>query len=294
MIRARLAGSRGGLAALSVCLLLVATTEAVAQAVPRSLQVNGRTRTYNLHVPPSYTGKSPVPLVLVLHGWGGSGRGIETGSQFTAKANQEGFIVAYPNALGFPSTWSYGWGASNRDPAEDVAFFTQLLDSLEAEFVLDSRRVFIAGISDGGSMAHYLAAVLPQRVSAVAVVAGAVGSYKHGDLLQAPPPAQPVPVVIIHGLRDRIVPFDGGPWGTLLIPMVSVPHSTLFWILANSCDPDPAVEINPDGTVLTATFAGDAAVRLHVILDGAHEWFRRPTFDATDAIWDFFATVTRP
>jgi polyhydroxybutyrate depolymerase len=285
-----------GLATLAVCALLVCGGETAAQTTLRNLQVGTRTRSYYLHVPPSYSGETAMPLVLVLHGWAGNGRAIENASGFSTRADRDGFLVAYPNAQGFPSAWGYGWGSSDFDPAEELAFFALLLDTLESEYVIDPDRIYVAGISDGANMTHLLGAVFADRLAGVATVAGAVGSYRFGDLLEAPPPVAPIPVLIIHGLLDRIVPYDGGPWGTIFIPMASVAQTTAFWVAANGCNPKPTTEVSDDERVVTDTFfdgKGGSVVRLCTVVDGGHEWFRRPTFNATDVIWDFFQSAAR-
>ncbi len=296
MVPSPFARSSWGLAAFTVCALLGWCGDVAAQSTLHNLRVGTRTRSYYLHVPPSYSGESAVPLVLVLHGWAGNGRAIENASGFSAKADREGFLVAYPNAQGFPSAWGYGWGSSDFDPAEELAFFTLLLDTLEFEYFIDPERIYLAGISDGANMAHLLAAVFADRLAGVATIAGTVGSYRFGDLLEAPPPVAPVPVLLIHGLLDQVVPYDGGPWGTIFIPMVSVAHTTAFWVTANGCNPKPAREVSADGRVVAETYTGgegNAAVVLCTVLDGRHEWFRRPTFDATDVIWAFFNQMAR-
>ena len=235
-----------------------------------------------------------MPLVLALHGWGGAGWVIELGSGFSTKADQEGFLVVYPNAGNLPTMWNYGFGPSNADPEQDIAFFHQLLDELEAEFNLASDRLFLAGISDGGCMAHFLGSALSGRLRAVAVVGGAVGSYKYEELLMTPPPKYPVSMLILHGLRDRFIPYDGGPWGTAAIPWTSVEQAVGFWVTVNGCDPKPTRETSRDGRVITDTYAGGvkgAVVQLCTLRDWGHEWFQRPQFNATNVIWEFFASL---
>jgi poly(3-hydroxybutyrate) depolymerase len=58
----------------------------------------GRKRDYNLHIPPGYDGSKPMPLVVVMHGWGQDAERIAEVSGMSEKADREGFIVAYPNA----------------------------------------------------------------------------------------------------------------------------------------------------------------------------------------------------
>src|SRR5690349_16128597 len=67
-----------------------------------ALLMNGSHRSYTVHVPPSYDGKQAVPLVVVLHGRGSSGEEAERSFGMDEIADREGFLVAYPDALGGP------------------------------------------------------------------------------------------------------------------------------------------------------------------------------------------------
>lgn len=296
MVPAMPVRTRWGPTALAVCCLLAWGGDVAAQSTLHTLRVGTRTRSYNLYVPPSYAGESAVPLVVVLHGWAGNGRAMEIGTGFSALADRAGFIVAYPNALGFPAVWNYGWGPSNGDPELDVAFFDQLFDSLESDYFIDPNRIFVTGVSDGASMTHFLGAVLSHRITAIAPVAGAAGSYKYGDLLEMPPPKHPVSVVLIHGFLDPIFPWEGGPWGGFLIPAVSVPHSTGLWVTANGCDPKPVTRVSKDERVIEETFLGGvngSFVRRYTLVDAYHNWYRRPGFDSAEVIWQSLAELVR-
>src|SRR5512138_3379955 len=61
-----------------------------------SVTHDGITRTYLLHVPPGYSAARRVPLVIGLHGYTATAAAFEGQSGFSAKADQEGFLVAYP------------------------------------------------------------------------------------------------------------------------------------------------------------------------------------------------------
>lgn len=64
-----------------------------------SILVNGLERTYLVHVPAAYKPQTPLPLVLMLHGGGGTGKAAAWEMEWTAKAEKEGFLVVFPNAL---------------------------------------------------------------------------------------------------------------------------------------------------------------------------------------------------
>ncbi len=161
--------------------------------VPHTLEVDGITRSYHLHVPPAL-GPAPAPLVLVFHGGGGTGPGTERLTRFTALADREGFLVAFPE--GIEKNWNDGReftsSRAHRDHVDDVAFVTALVDAIGRAHAVDPRRVYATGISNGGIFSHYLAAHLSARLAAIAPVVGGIADPPEAWLR----PEQPVSVSI--------------------------------------------------------------------------------------------------
>src|SRR6476661_4640660 len=123
-------------------LLLLALVPAVMVPSPgdhsRTLRVGGVERHYVVHIPrPARRGR--LPLVVVLHGAGGSGRGVAAGTGFSAEADRRGFVAVYPD--GIDGGWSDGRGP---DAADDVAFMRTLLDTLAGELRTDPDRIYAA------------------------------------------------------------------------------------------------------------------------------------------------------
>ncbi len=123
----------------------------------RTLTHGGWTRTYRLHVPPSYRAGMPAPLLLNLHGGGGNAAQQERMSGLSAKADSEGFILVTPD--GIPSlvirsmeTWNAGncCGRAKRVTADDVGFVRSIIDAVSAELCVDPRRVYATGLSKAG------------------------------------------------------------------------------------------------------------------------------------------------
>ncbi|MCE9581440.1 MAG: hypothetical protein K8T20_02870 [Planctomycetes bacterium] len=121
-----------------------------------------RERVYRLYVPPVLS-PGPRPLVVVLHGGGGSGRQMERFLEFDALADKEGFLVAYPSGL--DNGWNDGRETasvqSQADHIDDGAFVTAMLDEIARQHPVDPARVYATGISNGGFFAHYLANRFP-------------------------------------------------------------------------------------------------------------------------------------
>ena len=254
----------------------------------QSITINEVHRFYNLHIPSNYEPGVPVPLIINLHGRGGTAFGQDQLSFMTAKAEQEGFIVVTPQAPGSPATW---WPAPGPNGQEDLDFFKGLIAHLESQLSIDPARIYVTGFSNGGAMANWLGCNLSEKIAAIAPVAGA-----HPQMSTCEP-GHPVAVIVFHGQEDRIVPYLGD--GGYLPP---VPAWSAAWAYRNGCDPNPAMDA-PLKTVTRQTWqecAGNATVMLYSIDGGRHDWpgsgfgpgpyleDLAPDVYATDLIWDFF------
>ncbi|HEX5034990.1 MAG TPA: PHB depolymerase family esterase [bacterium] len=279
-----------------------AQTPAAAPLAPgnyrRSLAVGGTPRYYNLHVPTGYDGITALPLVFVLHGYSGTAQSIAVSTGMSLKADQSGFFVAYLEGTtgdGIFQAWNTGLTPELGLTADDVAFVRELAEQLKAELAVDAKRIYAAGMSNGGFMCHRLAAELPDLLAAVAPVAATIGTSPNGgvDYYTIPPAQGPIPMLIVHGELDPNIPYDGGQGsGVGQLYVKSVADAVAFWTQADSCAGSAETTVNGNVTV---TRYGDCAegseVRHLKISDGYHEW---PTaqghtgFSATDAIWEFF------
>ena len=102
----------------------------------RSLVVGGLTRTYLVHVPPSYTGATAVPLVVDLHGWTATAEIQRSISGFLALSDARGFVVAWPQGVG--NAWNGGVCCTSTPT--DVEFIRSLVANLEIEANIDAAR----------------------------------------------------------------------------------------------------------------------------------------------------------
>lgn len=124
-----------------------------------SLRYNDLTRTYKVHVPPSYNEKVPTPAVLYLHGGGGSLRAAYKDGMDKA-SDKFGFILVVPAGTGpVPDrllTWNGGeWktdrktekccGYAAEHNSDDVGFISKVIDEVKGRFTVDKKRVYAAG-----------------------------------------------------------------------------------------------------------------------------------------------------
>jgi polyhydroxybutyrate depolymerase len=245
-----------------------------------SFKFDGLTRTYLLHVPLSYDGMTPTPLVIVLHGYTGTAAGIEASTKFTAKSDKEGFIVVYPEGLS--RRWNVGFGALEFS-TDDVGFINELINRLEQKYNIDPNRIYVAGFSNGAMMADLLGAELSERIAAIAPVAGSIGAVMNNILECIPEPLQPVSVIVFHGTADTSVPYEGDRY-------LSVAESVAFWVRHDGCSTNPQNETGSDGNVIKSVYTdgtNGTEVVLYTLIGYGHVWPATP-INATDIIWDFF------
>jgi polyhydroxybutyrate depolymerase len=297
--------------ALLAAVALVAGCRGLPPGTERhALDHGGETRTYLVHTPPDLP-PGPVPLVLVLHGAGGSGRQMEAMSGFSAVADREGFLAVYPDGL--RRVWNDGrHGAlTKRDTVDDVGFLLALLDRIAAARALDRARVYATGISNGGFLCYRLANDHADRFAAIAPVVTGLST----EVANAFHPSAPVAVFAIQGTEDPLVPYHGGPIGRAggrkdRGRILGTRQALELWRAHDGCAAEPVREPLPDRdagdgcTVERATWTGGrdgTAVRLDTIHGGGHTWPNGPQYlpraiiglvcrdyHASADIWAFF------
>ena len=98
-------------AAVSLCLLCTSCSRPLPGTVEDSLIVNGLRRTYLVHPPSALSGKAKLPLLIAMHPFTGTGQTMEKLTGFSALADSEDFIVAYPDGH------QWVWNANPADPS---------------------------------------------------------------------------------------------------------------------------------------------------------------------------------
>ena len=304
---------------LAVCALLVAALVSLAAVVGRDagtqsgkLRFDGRDRTYLLHLPPGHPAKN-LPLVIVLHGSGGRGRGMERLTGLSPLADREGFAAVYPDGLW--RNWNDGRSKIAFPRTDDAGFLIALIDRLTRAGTADPHRVYVAGISNGGMMAQRLACEAPDKIAAVASIAATLPEKIEADCK----PARPVSMLFIHGTKDPLVPYTGGeitsPHG---IPsgsrVFSLDATARFWASRDGCADAPESSSLPDkagdGTTVRVvdyhSCRDRSAVEAYTVEGGGHTWpgglQYLPQFligktsrnlNADETMWEFFRRASR-
>lgn len=275
-----------------LALIMVTTITSCSQAAPtlepgdseRKVTVDGLERSYLLHIPPGVDMAHPSPLVFAFHGAGSDPSDMESSTGLKELADTAGFLLVYP--VGAGQTWNAGTCCDYavQQNIDDTAFVRQILTDLETVAKIDPKRIYATGFSNGAALVYRLACEMSDTFAAVAPVAGNL-------LIESCQPSQPVSLIDVHGLKDISAPYEGG--GELnLRPMQELIKN---WAQLDGCTDSPKVEKEKifTHTSYTACKAG-SAVEHYAIGEGGHAWPSKYAWDASQAIWDFFAAHPKP
>ena len=274
-----------------------------------TIAIDGLERTYLLHLPEKSASINNLPLVVILHGHGGSGKQIMKDSDFNIISDREKFIAVYPDGI------NKGWIDGRFDPADnskhdDVKFISDLIDTLILQYKIDTTRIFATGMSNGGFFSFHLTYKLSNRFLAIAPVCANIPKafkniYK---------PDYPVSLMLICGTADPLVKYEGGKigfdFGKARGYSLSTDESIEIFLKLNKITGKPKMEEIPntddndncDATKYTYTGGIDNTdVVLIKIENGGHAWpggkHRLPKklvgnacndFKASEVIWEFF------
>jgi polyhydroxybutyrate depolymerase len=268
----------------SVILLLTIHFSFAQQDLDKSITVDNRQRQYLIHLPPSFNSLTKLPVIFALHGGGGTYKNTIKFYNLDKLADENNFIIVYPNAVN--KAWTMPGITSRRKVSEknvdDVKFISVLLDSLIANYKVDSLHVFCTGISRGGMFSFYLAYTLSERITAIAPVCGGISRTIAGDYSFQ----HPTPVLMINGTKDPLVSYTGGtgkfnkrnaenedadmlPSEELLAKIVNL----------NNCNATPVVTNMPDidetdgcDAIDNLYSCNNAQVEFIKIVNGGHTW----------------------
>jgi polyhydroxybutyrate depolymerase len=268
-------------------------TSHAAQTAPSEGQITygSEVRHYLLHVPTSYQAGVPVPLVLNFHGLGSTSSQEESITGMSIKADNEGFIVVYPDGLN--AKWATGPGPEGQ---ADLQFIRDLIAALEGQYNIDPKRIYATGISNGGGMTNRLGCNMADLIAAIAPDSGAYNFWQDCS------PTRPVPVLAFHGLDDGIVPYNGGESPTIEPP---IPDWAAAWAARDGCSATPS-QSSPVEGVTVQTWSGcqgNAEVILYTLANHGHSWpgslvmpkaITSQAVNATNVMWDFFMAHPMP
>jgi polyhydroxybutyrate depolymerase len=270
------------------------------QPTSTSTTIVSMARAYSKFVPSSYSKNSSVPLVVLLHGYGATGAQQESYMKFESVAEKNKFILVYPDG----TTDSVGkrfWNATDAccnffSEVDDDAYLLSILKEMESNYSIDAKRIYFVGHSNGGFMSYRMACRHPDRIAAIASLAGA-SFYKETDCGAK----SSVSVLQVHGTKDETILYEGGQILGNSYP--SAFASASQWATVNQCTKNAvsrSTKLDLEGNI-----AGDetsikawtncqnsSEVELWTVENATHI----PTLSSTFAtkIWEFFAAHPKP
>ena len=241
---------------------------------------DGRTRIYR--VVDLSNGEEDVPLLFVLHGFGGSGAAMSSYTGIESALTEAGIdaVVVYPEGTGAETGSPQSWNAGGCCPfamfelVDDVTFFSRMISTVETDYSTDPDRVWVVGHSNGGMMGYRLACELADKISAIGVAAGAL-------MLDSCTPTRAVSALHLHGELDTVVPINGG--NALGIAFPSTRESVDRYSAAIGCSSDSA-------TLTSAVDRRCGTARVSLVTDAkwTHDW--QP--DWSKRFVEFFAATS--
>jgi polyhydroxybutyrate depolymerase len=312
-LRVFLAGTLAVLAAAPA-----AAGDPAARDLQRTIKVGELERSFLVHVPAQAQGRDrahPAPVVIALHSGGGRARAFAGFTGFNKLSDADGFIVVYPE--GIEGNWNDGRSrVGNRalvENIDDVGFILAIPEALAKDYAIDPKRVYVAGMSNGGMMALRAACDAADKFAAVAAVAGVLSARMKPRCN----PVAPISVLIMNGSEDPVMPWRGGEMRLGLDRLgrvISTEDTAAFWAEHDDCVTTPAVEELPNkdpgdnSVVRRAVFPScrGTEVVLYTVDRGGHTWPGGAQYlpqaavgrvnrdiDASAVIWDFFKRQAR-
>lgn len=255
-----------------------------------SWEHDGRKREVVVVIPKAASTKK-VPMVIGIHGYGGSAPGFEVQTGMGLLAEKEGFIFVAPSALENRRGWNVAFIKLGMQGVDDGQFIADLTDSLIKSLPVDPKRVFVAGHSNGAMLANEMGARFSSKYRGIACVAGIVGSQ--GPVMpKLPKPSRPISVLHIHGRADGVVAYEAA--SKALLHGMSAPEGAKWWAESMGLKTTPQTS-KKDGVQTDRYLGKNVEVRLDSLDERGHEWpsFLQPKpktrYDATTSIWSFFA-----
>jgi polyhydroxybutyrate depolymerase len=258
-----------------------------------SIMVGGMARSFVRHIPPGYTGKTPVPVVIDFHPLGGTGASWKGSTKWGSVADQQGFIMIWPDGVG--NSWNVGRCCSTAQSqnVDDVAFTKAIVTTLEQEACIDPKRVYATGCSNGGGMAFKVACDAADVIAAVApvdfdCVTGASANPSCASCM----PARPISELQFRGTSDTAVPYGGGsgPRGTMF---PGAEENFSEWKEINMCTGSAAPLADHPSCEAYGTCGGDVQTVLCTVQNGTH-CGNYESFDIVDIAWSMFQKEALP
>lgn len=270
--------------------LTMATDNLSPGLYSQSLVHDAVSREYLLYIPDSYDGTSAFPLMLNFHGYGGTATGQMEWADMRSLADQENFILVYPQGtlLEGSSHWNAALpGGDNKSDADDFGFTAALIDTLSENYSIDTDRVYACGYSNGAFFAYALACYRSDLVAAVGSVSGTMLE----GTIELCEPAHPTAMINLHGTEDGVVPYSGG------LGYEAIDTVLGYWAQANGIEGSPSTSSATSGGLTIEHYVypqgnNGTSITHYKVIGGDHVWFdlNYEGANTNRLIWDFVSS----
>lgn len=277
-----------------------------------------RNRSWLTYLPDNYSESKSYPLLIALHGGGGTAKQLmkNTRSRFNQLADQENFIVVYPQ--GVKKSWNDNPnrdqnGFARKQNIDDVGFINKMITQLETSYSINPDWIFACGISNGGLMSQTLAMEIPEKIKAIGIVASNFGKHQ----IESKNSVQPFSIMFIHGTQDSVFPYKEGViavFNKSRGPVLGIEKSIAYMRFLNENDAGPNITALPNSSddgcnsehyVYSNHDNPSLKIELIKVYGGGHTWpgakkqrliskivgATTQDFNACDKLWAFFKSL---
>lgn len=269
--------------------------------VNSSIQLNGVTRDFVFYTPSSWDVNQQLPLLFVLHGLTQTGNGIMNITGFNDLAEDNDFIVCYPDGINNSFNANMNLTVST---ADDFGFLEVLVTYFENTFNTAPNKRYLCGFSTGGFMSHKMACESSLCFAAIATVSGNMSDTVYNNCS----PGFSTSVLHIHGSSDPVVSYNGSSSSG-----VSVDESIEKWRTHLGCNSAPTMTLMANNNLFDFSYperyvytgCSNSSLELIKIIGAGHQWPGIPTligglgninmdFYSPEIIWDFLENKSCP
>ena len=259
-----------------------------ARFVSASFTSQAGSRAYKLYIPSSYRGK-PLPLVVMLHGCTQSPDDFAAGTRMNTVGEERAMFVAYPaqpKSANGSKCWNWFNPGDQQRNCGEPSLIAGITRQIARDYAIDTRRIYVAGLSAGGAAAAIMGRAYPDLYAAVGVHSGlpcgaardlpsALAAMKRGSPGVASPSncssAIPrsgclAPTIVFHGDKDTTVHPQNG--SHVIEQLKSVQQTELRQV--TQCEEVPGGHAY--SRVRHLDSANRAVLEMWVVHGGRHAW----------------------
>ncbi len=263
--------------------------------ISQTIEYDGNTREYELYIPMNYSQDVLSPLMFNFHGGNGNSEGQIAISDMRNLADENNFILVYPQAIADPTDdGSLNWIFKGDSDHDDIYFVDALISELSNQYQIDLERIYACGYSLGGEFVYELLCRLNNKIASGVAVARTMGQYQYENCN----PEHPTAIMTILGTEDYESNYNGVVYNGVTY-YISADDTHQYWVNFNNTENDP-IEIelpdysNIDGSSVTKRVweNGDSCVSVIELRvnGGEHDWpgsFGNMDINSDNEIWDF-------